>query len=76
MTEKYSDAARRRIVARASQPTPRAVGRKLHMTVTLYESGHSAINSSPSTVSMLSNDDAELISQFALLIRNLRKQLP
>jgi hypothetical protein len=34
------------------------------------------MNTVPRSQSVMSNDDSELIAQFALLIRNVRKQMP
>jgi len=70
---KFSDATRRRLMAESSQPAPRAAGaRKLSFELTLYEAGHSVVNTVPRTQPLLSNDDSELIAQLALLIRKLR----
>jgi hypothetical protein len=76
MTGKHTDATRRRLVAETAQLSPRGTGRKVVLEVTLYGAGHSVINSTPRTQSIMSNDDAELVAQFALMIRNVRKQMP
>jgi hypothetical protein len=63
-------------MAENSQPAPRSAGaRKLVLEVTLYEGGHSVVNTTPRTPSVLSNNDAELVAQFASIIHNLRGQL-
>jgi len=73
---KYNDATRRRLAADTAQPSPRGTGRKVTLDVTLYGGGHSVMNTVPRSQSVMSNDDSELIAQFALLIRNVRKQMP
>lgn len=72
MTERLSDTQRRSMMAATVQPTPRGTGRRMILSIALYEGGHSAINSEPSTVPQMCNDDMELAAQVIMLIRKAR----
>jgi len=72
---KYSDTARRTLAAESSESTPFSVGRKLNLEISLYEAGHSTVNTVPRTQPIMSNDDLELVAQLALLIRKTRAKV-
>lgn len=73
---RHPDTERRSLMAAAAQPTPRAEGgRTLDFKLSLYKDGHSALSTMPYTQPLMSNDDVELVAQFALLIRKMRQKI-